>query len=279
MERENHSIVKLCKSMQLSTSSYYDYLKREHFSLQDDSLEQAVVSAFWRHKRRYGTRRLVSELKDEGYIVGRKRVSSILKKNGLRAIQPKSYVPKTTKSHPHLRRSPNLLIDRGVVESCDEVWVGDITYLPLQRGEWAYLAIWLDIYSHHIVGWEVKCHMGEELVIDAFEKAVQKREPSAGLIVHSDGGGQYKGERFRQRLGRYGYLQSMTRKDNHYDNAYAESLFSRIKAEVLEGGAFFDESEARMECFDYIDCYYNPIRKHSSIGNISPLQFEKECGC
>lgn len=278
MERENHSIVKLCKSMQLSTSSYYDYLKREHFSIQDDSLEQAVVSAFWRHKRRYGTRRLVSELNDEGYIVGRKQISSILKKNGLRAIQPKSYVPKTTKSHPHLRRSPNLLIDKGVVDSCNEVWVGDITYLPLHRGEWAYLAIWLDIYSHHIVGWEVKSHMGEALVIDAFEKAVQKRQPSSGLIVHSDGGGQYKGDQFRQRLESYGYLQSMTRKDNHYDNAYAESLFSRIKAEVLEGGSFIDESEARIECFDYIDCYYNPIRRHSSIGNKSPLQFEKECG-
>jgi len=264
--------------MQLSTSSYYAYLDRKKFPREDGGLEQAVVTAFWRHKRRYGTRRLVSEMHDEGYVVGRKRISTILKNNGLEAIQPKSFVPKTTQTHPHLSRSPNLLIDRDEVSRCNEVWVGDITYLPLQEGDWAYLATWLDIYSHHIVGWEIKEHMGEDLVIEAFEKGVMKRQAQAGLIVHSDGGGQYAGQKFRQRLGNYGYLQSMTRKDNHYDNSFAESLFSRLKAELLDGGMFLNLAEARLECFDYIECYYNPIRKHSSIGNKSPLQFEKECG-
>lgn len=278
MQALAHSITKLCKSMQLSTSSYYEYLKNRKSKSSSNDVEQAVIAAFWRHKRRYGTRRLVSELFDEGYVIGRKRISKILKQNGLRAIQPKAFVPKTTQSHPHLRRSPNLLLDRGLLGVCDEVWVGDITYLPLQEGEWAYLATWLDIYSHHIVGWEIKDHMSEELIIEAFEKAVSKRLPSKGLIVHSDGGGQYASQRFRNRLGRYGYLQSMTRKENHYDNAFAESLFSRLKAELLDGGVFFDLSEARLECFDYIDCYYNPIRKHSSIGNKNPLQFERECG-
>ena len=264
--------------MQLSTSSYYAYLKSRLKNKEVEALEQAVVSAFWRHKRRYGTRRLVSEMYDEGYIVGRKKISIILKKNGLKAIQPKSFVPKTTQTHPHLRRSPNLLIDRDKTIQCNEVWVGDITYLPLQQGLWAYLATWLDIYSHHIVGWEIMDHLGEQLVIEAFEKAVIKRQPPRGLIVHSDGGSQYAGHNFRKRLGNYGFRQSMTRKNNHYDNAFAESLFSRLKAELLEGGLFLDISEARIECFDYIDCYYNPIRKHSSIGNKSPLQFEKECG-
>ena len=264
--------------MQLSTSSYYEYLKKRLICSNDESLEQAVIAAFWRHKRRYGTRRLVSELYDEGYVLGRKRISSILRKNGLRAIQPKSFVPKTTQTHPHLRRSPNLLIDRVEVSGCNEVLVGDITYLPLQEGDWGYLATWLDIYSHHIVGWEIKDHMGEDLVIEAFEKAVMKRQPPAGLIVHSDGGSQYGGQKFRQRLGHYGYLQSMTRKSNHYDNAFAESLFSRLKAELLEDGMFLNLEEARIECFEYIECYYNPIRRHSSIGNKSPLQFEKECG-
>jgi len=264
--------------MQLSTSSYYAYLKSRLKKKEVEDLEQAVVSAFWRHKRRYGTRRLVSEMYDEGYIVGRKKISIILKKNGLKAIQPKSFVPKTTQTHPHLRRSPNLLIDRDKTIQCNEVWVGDITYLPLQRGLWAYLATWLDIYSHHIVGWEIMDHLGEQLVIEAFEKAVTKRQPPRGLIVHSDGGSQYAGQNFRKRLGNYGFRQSMTRKNNHYDNAFAESLFSRLKAELLEGGLFWNIIEARIECFDYIDCYYNPIRKHSSIGNKSPLQFEKECG-
>jgi len=264
--------------MQLGTSSFYEYLEKRHTVGGSKSLEESVIAVFWRHKRRYGTRRLVSEMHDEGYRVGRKRISSILKKNGLRAIQPKSFVPKTTQSHPHLRRSPNLLLDRDKPGGCDEVWVGDITYLPLQEGDWAYLATWLDLFSHHVVGWEVKDHMGDSLVVEAFEKAVTKRQPAAGLIVHSDGGSQYSGQKFRGRLGGYGYLQSMTRKKNHYDNAFAESLFSRLKAELLEGGMFFDIVEARLECFDFIDCYYNPVRKHSSIGNTSPLKFEKERG-
>lgn len=265
--------------MQVSTSSYYAYLQSRQKSRADESVEQAVVQAFWRHKRRYGTRRLVSEMYDEGYVVGRKRISSILRRNGLQAIQPKSFVPKTTQTHPNLSRSPNLLLDREEATGCNEVWVGDITYLPLQEGDWAYLATWLDIFSHHIVGWEIKGHMGEELIIEAFEKAVTKRQPSKGLIVHSDGGSQYGSKSFGKRLGNYEFRQSMTRKDNHYDNSFAESLFSRIKAELLDGGMFYDIAEARLECFDYIECYYNPIRKHSSIGYKSPLQFEKECGC
>ena len=127
-------------------------------------LEQAVLNAFWRHKRRYGSRRLVSEIREEGYVAGRKRISSILNKYELKAIQPKSFVPKTTISHPHLRRSPNLLLDREKVTSCNEVWVGDITYLPLVGGAWCFMAAWLDLFSHHVVGWDIQDHMEQSLV-------------------------------------------------------------------------------------------------------------------
>lgn len=239
-------------------------------------LEQAVQTAFWRHKRRYGARRLVAELRDENFVVGRARVRSIMQKYNLIAIQPKSFVPKTTKSHPHLKRSANLLIDRDKTSRCNEIWVGDITYIPLVGGDWAYLAVWLDLFSRFIVGWDIQTHMRESLVIAAFDKAVQKRQPSKQLIVHSDGGGQYGSLNFRRRLRHQGYEQSMTRKDNHYDNAHAESLFSRFKAELLEDGVFSDYAEARMECFEYIEMYYNPIRRHSSLNNKSPLNFEKE---
>lgn len=262
--------------MQVSTSSYYKYIERRDKVKCSDDLETALKTAFWRHKRRYGARRLVAELEDEAYFIGRRKVRRLMRKNGLVAIQPKSFIPKTTQPNDSLYRNPNLLIDRAKAVGCDEVWVGDITYLPLAGGEWAYLSTWLDLYSRHIVGWDVQSHMKEDLVLTSFEKAVSKRSPSKGLIIHSDGGGQYKSRKFRKRLNNYGYLQSMTRKDNHYDNAHAESLFSRLKAELLEDGVFLDVEEARMECFDYIDCYYNPIRRHSSLGNISPLQFEKK---
>ena len=264
--------------MEVSTSSYYEYIKRSKNEGINSELEQAVKTAFWRHKRRYGTRRLVAELADEGFRVGRKRISSILRKNGLKAIQPKSYVPKTTQSNPYVRRSPNLLLDRDKVSECNEVWVGDITFLPLDGGNWLYLATWLDMYSHYIVGWDIQEHMEESLIRTAFEQGVKRREAKNGLIIHSDGGGQYSSNGFRKRLNDLDYDQSMTRRDNHYDNAMAESLFSRFKAEVLEGGTFLSLEEARIECFDYIELYYNPIRRHSSIGNKSPLQFEKEQG-
>ena len=239
-------------------------------------MEQAIIEAFWRHKRRYGTRRLVAELADEGIRIGRQRVSSILKKYDLQAIQPKSFVPKTTKSHPHLKRNDNLLLVEGFPKGINRVWVGDITYLPLVGGRWLYLAVWLDIYSHYIVGWKVADHMKEALVMEAFEQAIWTRKPSKDLIVHSDGGGQYASAEFRKRLALLGFRQSMTRKNNHYDNAFAESLFSRFKAEVLEKGIFLSLEDAKTECFDYIECYYNTIRRHSSIGYKSPLQFERE---
>ena len=278
MHKDEFRVKSLCACLEVGISSYYDYVARQGIGSTNVVLEEALIQAFWRHKRRYGTRRLVAELSEEGYDVGRKKVSKLMKKYGLRAIQPKSFVPKTTITHPHLKRQPNLLIDRGGVRGPNEVWVGDITYLPLVNNEWAYLATWLDLYSHHIVGWDVQEHMKDELVITAFEKAVKKRDPSPGLITHTDGGNQYGSKRFQSILAGIKSLQSMTRKNNHYDNAYAESLFSRFKAEVLEGGVFLSVEEARMECFDYIELYYNPIRRHSSLGYQSPLQFEKENG-
>ena len=241
-------------------------------------LERAVIDIFWDHKRRYGARRIVSELADMGIQVGRTRVRSIMKRNGLEAIQPKSFVPKTTQSDPMLKRSPNLLLESPLPSGKDQIWVGDITYLPTDQGKWLYLATWLDLWSHFIVGWKVYDHMGESLVIDSFNYAVLQRNPAQGLIVHSDGGGQYASKNFRLQLIRKGFRQSMTRRSNHYDNAVAESLFSRFKAELLEGGAFMSLEDAQLECFEYIEAYYNTKRKHSSIGYKKPLQFEKERG-
>lgn len=261
----------------MSTSSYYEYMKSPDAKALDQKIERRVVTVFKEHKRRYGTRRIVSQLGDEGIKVGRERVSSILKKNNLKAIQPKSFVPKTTTQSKH-QRSPNLLLDGLDLTGPNQVWVGDITYLPLINKEWCYLSSWLDLWSHVIVGWRVEDHMREELVIESFRSAEMKRTPSKGIIIHSDGGGQYGSINFRKVIDMGNYDQSMTRKDNHYDNATAESLFSRLKAELLEGGTFTSVEDARTECFDYIEGYYNTQRKHSSIGYKKPLQFEREMG-
>jgi putative transposase len=153
--------------------------------------------------------------------------------------------------------------------------VGDIAYLPLQDWDWAYLATWMDLFSRKIIGWHLADSMTAELVIEAFRKAILRERLPPGMIAHSDRGGQYVDTEFRELLNQRGFEQSMCRADETYDNAYAESLFSRYKAELLEGGAFADLEQARSETFAFIEGYYNRIRLHSSLGYLSPEEFER----
>jgi putative transposase len=143
----------------------------------------------------------------------------------------------------------------------------------MSDGSFTYLATWLGLFSRHIVGWQVENHMEETLIIRALEKALFKRSPAAGLILHSDRGGQYVSDRLRKLI--KPYRQSMSRKIDSYDNAFAESLFSRFKAELLQGGSFLSLEDARTEIFEYIEMYYDPVRRHSALGYKSPMQFEK----
>ncbi|NND06574.1 MAG: IS3 family transposase [Saprospiraceae bacterium] len=276
-ESKQYPIASMCRCLSVGTSSYYDFMNKAKTKVLDQEIERKVISVFWDHKRRYGTRRIVSELSDSGIDIGRERVGSIMRRNNLRAIQPKGYIPKTTTSS-NQRRSPNLLLNREPPSRPNEVWVGDITYLPIVDGSWSYLASWMDLWSRMIVGWSVEDHMKEDLIISAFKKGRKKRQPEKGMIVHSDGGGQYGSRMFRSILANGGFKQSMIRKANPYDNAYAESMFSRFKAELLEGGKFISLEDAQIECFEFIESYYNNKRKHSSSGNKNPLQFESEMG-
>ena len=200
-----------------------------------------------------------------------------MKEEGLQALRGKSFVPQTTDSRHSRRMSPNLLRDRQMPPTKpNEVIVGDITYLPLQDGGFVYLATWEDLFSRMIVGWKIDETMEEQLVTEALRKVIVKRQPLAGLIVHSDRGGQYASNGLRRLLQSRGYRQSMSRAGETYDNAYAESLFSRYKAELLEGGAFSDVEEARIETFDYIENYYNRVRRHSALGYLSPAEYEQK---
>ncbi len=199
-----------------------------------------------------------------------------MREQGLKAIQPKSFVPRTTDSRHTLGYSANLLKASELPPNkLRQVVVGDITYLPLQGGGFAYLATWMDLCSRKIVGWAVADHMEERLIIEAFAMVMRRQRLSAGAIVHSDRGGQYAGKRFRRLLQAARLRQSMSRAGETYDNAFAESLFSRYKAELLEGGVFPSVEEARLETFNYIDGYYNRIRRHSSLGYVSPEEYER----
>jgi transposase InsO family protein len=274
------SIKQICSQLKISKSAYYSYQKGKTYqpSARKRLLLEAVKNIFDTHKSRYGSRRIKEVLKDKGYKVGLYQVKSLMRAQNLLAIQPKSFVPKTTQSNPSLRRSPNLLLEKeDLPTQPNEVIVGDITYLPsIKNGtnEWLYLATWMDLYSRKIVGWQVDQHMEASLIIAPMKRLIRDRMPEEGLIIHSDGGGQYGSTDFRELLDLYHFDQSMTRNENHYDNAFAESLFSRFKAELLNGGKFYGLEDAQLKIFEYIEGYYNTIRKHSSIGYLSPNQFE-----
>lgn len=242
-------------------------------------LGEEVKEIFKEHKGRYGKRRIQSVLKDNGYQASLYLVSRLMREQDLQAIQPKSFVPRTTISHPQLKRKPNLLLEFEVTAP-NQVIVGDITYLlNTNEGEdkWLYLAVWMDLYSRKIVGWSVDSKMEAILVLRALENAIDTRKLQKGLIVHSDGGGQYNAHILLDKIKEKGYCQSMTRRDNHYDNAFIESHFSRFKTEFvnqLTGKGFDGLKLAQQQCFQYIEGYYNTIRKHSSLGYLSPSEYE-----
>lgn len=272
-----YPVVLLCRVLDVGRSAYYAYRLGDSYQQQPGSkvLETAIVDAFVAHRRRYGIRRLIPELRDLGVSAGHYKIRKVLHKYGLKAIQPRSFVPRTTDSRHPYPISPNLLLDRPLPEGINQVAVGDITYIPLIAGNWAYLSVWMDLYSRKIIGWQLANHMREELVVDSYRKAMNSRKLGKFTIIHSDRGGQYAGTMFRKLLGKSKGVQSMSRADNPYDNAFMESYFSRFKAEMLESGAFETIEDARTEIFEYIEMYYNPIRRHSSLGYISPVNFEK----
>lgn len=260
------------------SDAYYAYSTGQTYRLTSAKERQqaAVQALFVEHKRRYGSRRLVAALRAKGEKTGRGFIRKVLATNGLSAIQPRSFVPRTTDSRHRLGFSPNLLLNTSAPSGPNQVWISDITYIALANGRWSYLATWMDRWSRLIVGWHLDQTMEEELVLTAFRRAALGRQPEPGLIAHSDRGGQYAGKAFRRLLASYGCRQSMSRADDPYDNAFAESYWSQLKAELIEGGAFLNLADARLEIGKYIDNYYNTIRLHSALGYLSPMQFEAQ---
>ena len=265
--------------MRVSPSAYHLYASGKTYVLtrEKDELSERLKQVFWAHRRRYGSRRIRAELAAQGISVGRFQVRSLMRRLELHAIAPRRFRPQTTDSRHTVTPSPNLLLDaKNAAQKPREVIVGDITYLPLATGKWSYLATWQDTFSKRIVGWAVADSMTEELVIKAFNKAIDSGSLCADTIIHTDRGSQYVANKFRSLLEANKCRQSMSRRANCWDNAQAESLFSRYKAELLEDGLFEDVSHARSETFSYIEGYYNRVRRHSALGYKSPEEFERE---
>ncbi len=274
----DYPIQVLCNTMQVSRSSFYTYQTGETYVQNDTRSERSVLvkEMFNKHRRRYGSRRIMKSLQQQNVPIGRYQVRSLMKEQGLKALQPKSFVPKTTNSKHTLGYAPNVLGEIGLPTAPNSVYVGDITYLPTTYGQWLYLNVWIDLYSRFVVGWKVDDNMEDTLAIDSLNQAVYKRRPTSGLIVHSDRAGQYASYNFKALFANTGYVQSMSGVDNPYDNAHAESFFSRFKAELLEKGAFQSKEDATTEIFNYIEMYHNTERLHSSIGYVPPATYEKQ---
>jgi len=243
------------------------------FEEQDDELSPLIRVIFKKHQRRYGARRIIEDLREMGYVCSRRKVSNIMKTLHLKALQPKSFVPKTTNSRHRLGYSPNLLLELDAPTQLNEIWVGDITYISLEDGTFCYLAVLLDLFSRRIVGWHLADDMTESLVLRTLRLAVKQRQPPSGLIHHSDRGGQYAGNEYRSVLRRAAALQSMSRADDCYDNAFMESCFGTIKTE-LEMTDYQSSRHARREIAQYI-LYYNFERRHSGIEYCTPAQIEQ----
>jgi putative transposase len=264
----------VCRFLNVSRSAFYAWRDAHVTQHEQADLELAplVRTIFQRHRRRYGTRRIASELSDMGRSCSRRRVAKLLHIQGLKAIQPKSYKPRTTESRHRLGFSPNLLLEGNEAERIDQLWVGDITYIPVAGGPFSYLATLMDRCSRRIVGWQLARDMTEQLVLDALKKAIRSRQPRHELIHHTDRGGQYAGAEYRRVLRRAAMRQSMSRADNCYDNAFMESCFGTFKTE-LEMTEYDNHPRALREIGEYIR-YYNHHRKHSALGYLTPLQFE-----
>jgi len=265
----------VCKVLQVNRTSYYAWQASGETvtEQQDAELVPLVRVLFQKHRRRYGSRRIARELRERGIRCSDRRVSKLMKTLGLRAIQPKSFVPKTTDSNHRLGYSPNLLAETESPLGINQIWVGDITYIPLTGGTFCYLAVLMDLYSRRAVGSYLHADMTETLVLSTLRAAIKNRQPSKNLLHHTDRGGQYAGSEYRRVLRRAGMRQSMSRADNCYDNAFMESCFGTLKTE-LELTEYESIKIAKKEIAEYLR-YYNFERSHSALGYVSPARFEQ----
>jgi len=271
VEATGGSMRQVCRVLELPRSSFYHAAAPTPTEVADERIGSLIEVIFKLHRRRYGYRRIREELADRGVVCAAARIRRIMAQRGLRAIQPKNYVPNTSDGRAD-KPSPNLLTDKPLPDAPNRVWAGDITFIPVESG-WLYLAVVIDLCSRRIVGWSLGDHLRTDLVLAALQQALGT-QPAHQTIFHSDRGSQYGSSAFRAALADAGMLQSMSRRANPYDNAWTESFIGTLKSEMLQEGCFQNASDARLEIFQYIDGYYNTHRKHSSLGYLTPTQFE-----
>lgn len=261
----------------IERSGYYAWLKRKPSKRQqaNEILDKKIIDIFNYHHSRYGAPRIIDELRGNGEICGKNRVAQRMKNLGLRAKAKKKFKMTTDSSH-NLPVAENLLNRNFTATGPNQKWCGDISYVWTDEG-WMYLAVVIDLYSRAIIGWSIQPTMSRHLVCDALMMALWRRGFPRGVLFHSDRGSQYCSYAFQKLLKAYGFICSMSRKGNCWDNAIAESFFHTIKTELIYTNRYATREIAKQSIFQYIEVYYNRVRRHSAIGSIAPMIFENQC--
>jgi putative transposase len=266
----------LCETLGVSTSGFYDWLNR---SLSPRAQANSVLSEQIREVHAmsdatYGAARIQAELADRGVQANHKRIARLMRASSLRGVCRRRGFCVTTQSNKRIRPAPDLVNRQFVARDINQLWVADMTYVPTWEG-FLYLAVVTDVFSRKVVGWAFGVHMTQELVIAALDMALLTRKPQ-GVIHHSDQGSQYTGMAFGQRCKQMGVKPSMGSVGDAYDNAMAESFFATLECELIERRTWQTKAQARQAIFTWIEAWYNPRRRHSGLGQMSPINFEIE---
>jgi putative transposase len=264
----------MCRVLEVSPSGYYAWRGREpsRRALRDAELTTAIQRIHKKSRGTYGAPRIQAELADEDVCLGRKRVSRLMRQAGLQGVSRRRRYRTTSRSKQDAVSSD--LVQRDfTADGPDRLWVADITYIPTWSG-FLFLAVVLDAWSRRVVGWSMATHLRTELVLDALEMALQRRCPS-DVIHHSDHGCQYTSFAFGKRCRQAGIRPSMGSVGDCYDNALCESFFATLECELIDRSRFRTQAEARLAVFEYLEGWYNPHRRHSALGQRSPMQFER----
>jgi putative transposase len=268
----------MCRILDVSRAGYYAWRDRPAASTRDRrraELTGRIRVAYEASRRTYGSPRLAVELKAQDVSVSENTVAKYMRQAGLRVSPRRRFVPRTTDprhSHPI---APNTLARDFAADAPDRKWVCDITCVWTDEG-WLYVSIVIDLYSRKVVGWSMHEDLKTAGVAEALDAAIASRHPAPGLLHHSDRGCQYAGAAYRTLLADHGIERSMSRPGNCYDNAVAESFFSTFKTELVHRTHYRTKEEARLSIFEWIECWYNPRRRHSSLGYLSPEAFEAQ---
>lgn len=266
----------LCEMLDVSRGGYYAWLKRplSERARTDAALMVCIRRSFGDSDRTYGARRVRRDLRDWGHACGIPRVARLMRADGLIARPRRRRSPLDTGMRVEHAIAPNVLDRQFHAPSPNRRWVADFTYLWTSEG-WLYVAVVLDLYSRRIVGWSMRAQMTAELVTEAMLMAIWRRGAPAALLHHSDQGSQYTAESFQRLLASHGVTCSMSRKGDCWDNAAMESFFSTLKTERTSRKTYRTRDDARADVFDYIERFYNPKRRHSTLGYLSPVDYEQ----